>query len=155
MTSMFSSASAIRFAPNAHSKSPPNCPGGCASAASSSNSNGSLGWCSRRNLIAARPSRPSPHTATRREPRSATRIEHGHIRAWNPVGVSHLEQRTIPGQVAFAQCRKLLVQLPHHPVLAPIGKLCEMRHHGGALGNFSDAFEWLVFPQAAQLGKAV
>src|SRR5216684_501346 len=31
----------------------------------------------------------------------------------------------------------------------------EVRHHAGALGSFSDAFERLVFLQAAQFGKAV
>src|SRR5712671_1350646 len=155
MTSMFSSALAIRFAPNAHSKSPPNCPGGCASAASSSNSNGSLGWCSRRNLIAARPSRPSPHTATRREPRSATRIEHGHIPVRNSMGVPHPEQGPTLDRVSVPQRGEALVQSAHDLVLPPVGMVSEVRHDAGAFGGFSDAFERLVFLQAAQFGKAV
>src|SRR5712671_4045329 len=155
MTSTFSSASAIRFAPNAHSKSPPNCAGAAASAASSSNSNGSLGWCSRRNLIAARPSRPSPHTATRREPRSATRIEHGHIPVRNSMGVPRPEQVPILDRVSVPQRGEALVQSAHHLVLPPVGMVSEVRHDAGALGGFSDAFEGLVILQAAQLGKAV
>src|SRR5258708_37364689 len=153
--SVFSSGSGIRFAPNAHLKSPPNCPGGCASAASSSNSNGSLGWCSRRNLIAARPSRPSPHTATRREPRSATRIQHGHIPVQNSMGVPHPKQGPILDRVSVPQRGEALVQSAHDLVLPPVGMVSEVRHDAGAFGGFSDAFEGLVFLQAPQFAKPV
>ena len=57
---------------------PSNSGGASASSASSSSNKGRFGCRARKNLIAARPSRPSPQIATRAAPSSAARIEHGH-----------------------------------------------------------------------------
>ena len=52
--------------------------------------------------IAARPSRPSPHIATRAEPRSAARIEHCQKPFGNPVRVPTLQQGAKVGWAQLA-----------------------------------------------------
>src|SRR6266404_2781810 len=110
---MSSRAAAIRSAPKAQRILPPCSSGTRASAESSISTSGNLGWCFRKNPIAARPSRPSPQMPTRRAPRSAARIEHGHVAFGNPVWMLDLEEGTVFGRISPSQCGKAIMQLPH------------------------------------------
>src|SRR6516162_612655 len=153
-TSTSRSALAIRSAPNADVTLSYSC-GMCASGLSSSSISRSAGWRFRRNSNAARPSRPSPQTATRLDPRSATRIEHGHVGTRNPMWMLDLKKRAKVGRFPLPQRSKGAIELPYDDILAPIGMTTQVRHHGGALSQFADTFERLMLLQAAQLGKSI
>src|SRR5271170_2801495 len=47
------------------------------------------------------------------------------------------------------------MQPPHHRIVPPVGMVPQMRHHRSALGYLPDAFERLVFAQAAQRPETV
>jgi hypothetical protein len=57
------------------------------------------------------------------------------------------------GAAPLPEQRKLVIQVPDYSIFPPIRVLAEMRHHCGALGRFSDAFEGLVLSETAQLCK--